>query len=158
MLLNLYSTTDDTRKLKKTLTTVKNITAIPSENVTMLTPAFIVEYDSTILAANYCYIPEFGRYYFIRDITLLKGNRLQINCSVDVLMSFADDIKNCSAMISRSESVGKPTNIPDSSLPINPNTFIVKSILFPNNPFGVDFNTSKCWLLTAIGGYLNANQ
>ena len=158
MLLNLYSTTDDTRKLEKTLTAIKNITAIPSENVTMLTPAFIVEYDRAILAANYCFIPEFGRYYFIRDITLLKGNRLQINCSVDVLMSFVDDIKNCSAMISRSESVGKPTNIPDNSLPINPNTFIVKSILFPNNPFGVDFNTSKCWLLTAIGGYLSANQ
>lgn len=158
MVLNLYSTSDDTRKVDKTLTTVKDITAIPSDNVTMLTPAFIVEYDSTILSANYCYIAEFNRYYFIRDITLLRGNRLQINCAVDVLMSFSTEIKNCSAMISRSESVGKPTNIPDNSLPINPNTFIVKSILFPNNPFGVDFNTAKCWLLTAIGGYLSANQ
>jgi len=158
MVLNLYSTSDDTRKLDKALTAIKDITAIPSDNVTMLTPAFTVEYDSTILAANYCYIAEFNRYYFIRDITLLRGNRLQLNCAVDVLQSFAADIKNCSAMISRSESVGKPTNIPDNSLPINPNTFIVKSILFPNTPFTVDFNTSKCWLLTSIGGANNANQ
>lgn len=144
MLLNLYSTTDDTRKLEKALTTVKNITAIPSENVTMLAPAFIVEYDRAILAANYCFIPEFGRYYFIRDITLLKGNRLQINCSVDVLKTYADDLKNCTAVIIRNGGIGEPSMIPDNQLPINPNK---KELLTKTVNFAIDTTNTNLYLV-----------
>lgn len=144
MLLNLYSTTDDTRKVDKTLTAIKDITAIPSDNVTMLTPAFIVEYDNTILAANYCYIAEFNRYYFIHDITLLRGNRMQLNCAVDVLKTYADDLKNCTAVIIRNGGIGEPSMIPDNQLPINPNK---KELLTKTVNFAIDTTNTNLYLV-----------
>lgn len=49
---------------------------------------------------NYCYIPEFGRYYFIDDMTCLRTNLWRIECSVDVLMSFRDGILNLNVIVS----------------------------------------------------------
>lgn len=144
MLLNLYSTSDDTRKVDKSLTAVKDITATPSENVTMLSPAFIVEYDSTILTANYCYIPEFARYYYITNITLLRGNRLQLNCAVDVLKTYADDLKNCIAVVIRNEGIGKPSMLPDNQLPINPNK---KELLTKTVDFKIDTTNKNLYLV-----------
>lgn len=134
MTLNLYKTSDDTRILNKTLTAVKDITAIPVENVSILTPSFVVEYDADILTANYCYIETLNRYYYINEIMLLRGNRLQFKCAVDVLKTYATDITKCSAIITRSESVGTPTNIPDKSLPISPNK---KELLTAKSDFNV---------------------
>lgn len=137
MLLNLYITTDDMRVLNKTLTLVKNISAIPVEGVSILTPKFIIEYDTDIKNANYCYISELSRYYFINEIVLLTGNRIQLNCTVDVLKTYANDLKNCLAVITRSESIGKPTKIIDKSLPIDPNK---KELLTAKKDFTTNFN------------------
>ncbi len=49
---------------------------------------------------NYCYIPEFGRYYFIDDMTSLRTHLWRIECSVDVLMSFKDAILNLNVIVS----------------------------------------------------------
>lgn len=137
MLLNLYTTTDDTRVLNKTLTAVKDINAVPVDGVTLLNPQFIVEYDSSILNANYCYISELQRYYYITNIVLMRGNRMQFNCAVDVLKTYADDIKNCTAVITRSESIGKPTQIIDKMLPIDPNK---KELLTAKKDFVTNYN------------------
>lgn len=161
LLLNLYKCTDDTRVINKTLTAIKTVTAKPSENVSILAPVFILDYDvftdTTLLTANYLYCLNLLRYYYINDIQILTGGRVQISCSVDVLKTYADDIKNCDCVVTRSESVGKPSEIPDNNLPVDPNIMTVESIVFEHSPFSVNFNSDKCWLLTAIGGVDNAN-
>lgn len=119
--ITLYGTTDDARVIDKTLTTVKSISAKPVEPMTILTPRFTIDYDADVIAANYAYISDFGRYYYITDISITTGNRMTITLKVDVLKTYADDIKECSVVVSRSEAAGNPTYIPDSSLPINPN-------------------------------------
>lgn len=52
---------------------------------------------------NYMYIAEFDRYYFIDDIVNVSNNRWQIHASVDVLMSFMNDILQTNAIIDKSE-------------------------------------------------------
>lgn len=162
MTLNLYNTSDDTRVMDKTVTLIKSVTAKPSENVSILSPVFILDYDvftdTTLLTANYLYCTELLRYYYITDIQILTGGRVRISCSVDVLKTYSDSIKNCDCVVTRSESVGKPSEIPDNNLPVDPNIMTVESIVFSHSPFDVNFNTDKCWLLTAIGGVDNANQ
>ena len=46
---------------------------------------------------NYMYIAEFDRYYFIDDISSIRTDLWEISATVDVLMSFKDDIllTNC---------------------------------------------------------------
>lgn len=58
-----------------------------------------------IVNTNYAYIPEFRRYYFISDIVVLYNNIYQISMQCDVLMSFKEEIKNLSGLISRNEFI-----------------------------------------------------
>lgn len=153
MLINLLQTTDDTRTINKTTTTIKNIQALPTEPTNVLTPSLIVERDNIIMAANYMYIPDFMRYYYITGVTIIKGNRLIISGKVDVLKTYAAQLQNCDCIVTRSESIGTPSQIPDNNLPIDPNREEIKSIIFDRDPFNIDtINTAKCWQLTTNGG------
>lgn len=153
MNITLYTTTDDMRTVDKTLTTVKSVTATPTEPMNVLAPTLIIDYDSSVLSANYVYIPALSRYYYIDNIDLLKGNRLLLSCRVDVLKTYANDIRNCNCICVRSESIGTPTQIPDKNLPIDPNREDIVSIVFSNDPLNVNpgANVAKCWQLTTIG-------
>lgn len=59
--------------------------------------------DVSLYYANYVYIPEFKRYYYINDIIVVTNALIQINTDVDVLMSFKDDILNLDAFVARNE-------------------------------------------------------
>lgn len=52
---------------------------------------------------NYCYIPEFSRYYFITGLEAIPGGHMLVSCKVDVLMSYAIDIKANPQMVHRCE-------------------------------------------------------
>lgn len=67
---------------------------------------------------NYVYIPEFGRYYFITDITVLRENLFRVSMHVDVLMSFNSQIKALNVWGIRSSIIQTP-NIPDGEAPIS---------------------------------------
>lgn len=153
VIINIMQTADDTRKINKTVTTIKTINALPTEPTNILTPVIIAERDSDIINANYMYIPELNRYYYITAITLIQGNRVSITGKVDVLKTYAEQLQNCTGIITRSESIGAPTQIPDSNLPIDPNREEIKSIIFDRDPFNIDVtNVAKCWQLTTNGG------
>ena len=152
--LNLYNTVDDPRVVNKTVTAVATVTADPTDNVSILNPSFLIEYSSAYLAANYCYVELFGRYYYIRNMSVVKGNRILIECAVDVLKTYATALTDCVCIATRSESIGEPTEIPDKNLPIDPNREDIYSIVFDRDPFNIDLNAEgvKCWQLTTNGG------
>ena len=56
-----------------------------------------------ILNCNYIYIEEFDRFYFVNDIISVRNDMWQLNCNVDVLMSFRNEILNQTAVIQRNE-------------------------------------------------------
>jgi len=120
MNVTLYNCTDDPRVVNKTLTSGVSVTATPMESCSIYTPRLILAYVSTLVDVNYMYISDFGRYYFITDISVNPGGQIEIMGSVDVLKSFSAGIKAAKATIVRSESIGAPTMIPDDRLPINP--------------------------------------
>lgn len=65
-----------------------------------LKPVFVVEGNFT--AYNYCYIPEFERFYFITEQIAKTGNVTEIHMQVDVLQSWKTQIKTNKAVIERS--------------------------------------------------------
>lgn len=67
----------------------------------METPVFYVRLNSLNISPqyNYCYIEETHAYYWIEDITALNANNWQFSCTIDVLATFADDIKKTKAFI-----------------------------------------------------------
>lgn len=67
--------------------------------------------------ANYMYIPEFGRYYFIVDVVMNINRQYIITGQVDVLMSYKEYLKGISCYIERNEFDYDPF-VEDSLLPM----------------------------------------
>ena len=152
MTVNLYSTTDDPKKLIKSITQIgSSITCKPGEPCSILTPTIILNYDDTYISANYAYISAWGRYYFLNPPIMLTGRRLQFNGSVDPLMSWHQNILDIDCTVVRSESVGV-NYMPDSKLPVDPSRSFVEGILFPNDPLTPDTTDSYFYVLTVNGG------
>lgn len=132
MTVNLYSTSDDPRKINKTLTTIATgITCKPSQPFSILNPRIILNNASGYVSCNYVYIPEFSRYYFA-EINMLTGIEIELVCSVDVLMSY--DLSDVPILATRSESAGV-NYFPDKQLPVDPDRCFIEGILFPQQPF-----------------------
>lgn len=103
MYITLYRNGSDNRVLRKSLTQISTPLSCDiygSESI--ITPRFILEY--TGVAANYCYVAELNRYYYIRDIVLAPGGQRILMCEVDVLMSNIDEILNLNCLIARNEN------------------------------------------------------
>lgn len=56
-----------------------------------------------LLECNYCYIPDFKRYYFIDNITSVNSQLWLLDMSVDVLMTYKDKILDLNAFVTRNE-------------------------------------------------------
>ena len=67
-------------------------------------PVLKLSTDSNALTANYLYLVDFHRYYFINDIKVARGY-LILYCHVDVLTSFQEEIMNEKVILERSENI-----------------------------------------------------
>lgn len=133
-----YTTSDDIKTVNKTITQVTTATLKPVHTVDMLNPVFIIDSDNISYSINYVYIQEFDRYYFC-TLAPTTSKKIIVSCSVDVLYTYRNDLKNVIACVTRSESIGKPTEIVDNCLPINPNKknivlIDLGSSIFTSNP------------------------
>ena len=62
------------------------------EDTSIEDPTFILRTQSKVLTANYIYVPNMNRYYYINSYTV-SHQRIYIDCHVDVLMSFKTEFK-----------------------------------------------------------------
>ena len=106
MTIKLYHNDSDKRTVNKTLTNEGSLTgATIIDDTTILQPRLRVRDNGIIMVQyNYCYIADFKRYYYITNITVSNGYII-IDCKVDVLMSYANEIKACTGVIARQEKV-----------------------------------------------------
>lgn len=107
MTIKLYTITDDKRKVVKIadyeqVTPLATLTAHFKADVDILDPVLEVEYSANIAAANYFYVPDWGRCYFIIGITT-GAQRCYVSGHVDVLQSYKDSILDLQCVIARQE-------------------------------------------------------
>ena len=69
------------------------------ESTSVINPIITVEAPVTLIGYNYCYIPDFSRYYYVVDVKSMRNNLWAVTLRVDVLMSFQNDILNTPAII-----------------------------------------------------------
>lgn len=105
MNLVLYSNTSDNNVVSKSITQLKSMTGTLREACSITDPVIKVEglTASQLKSANYAYISDFGRYYFITNI-ICVGLLYEIHMHVDVLMSYASGIRSQTAVISRQQN------------------------------------------------------
>jgi hypothetical protein len=61
-------------------------------------------YAANLPYFNYAYIPEFKRYYYLRNVRAVRNDIFEISLQSDALMSF--DISNVTGVITESQNLG----------------------------------------------------
>lgn len=131
MQITFYKTASDPKCLTKDISTVIGSAhaLAPTEQVGCLNPVIMIDYNTALITANYCYIDTFHRYYWC-NIAVTTAQRMIVSCKVDYLMSWAAGIRACSCNVIRT-NLGTPSYIPDKKYPVDTSRFVTQSIDFP---------------------------
>lgn len=106
MNVKLYSCSDVNNKIVKNILLKKTVTGYIKDECNIETPTINIEAnDFTITDCNYCRIDEFGRYYFIKNISFDYTGLCVIELAIDVLMTFSTSILNLTAHVERNEDI-----------------------------------------------------
>ena len=123
--ISLFKTASENNRVVKALTNEKQLSGELRNQTSVLKPTIRIESADNISGYNYCYISEFGRYYYITDIVSVRTNCFIIYLRCDVLMSYSAQIKSLRPIIER-EEVGQSSGLIDNDMPININKKVQK--------------------------------
>ena len=143
MQIKLYKNLSEVNTIGKTLTEESVRTGTLKDGCSVLSPSVVLTGEN-LSGYNYAYIPQFSRYYFIKEITSVKSGLWEISMRVDVLETYKDSIKANTAIIKRQEKIW--------DMYLNDEKFKAEStnktatIMFPQN----HFNTVN-FILTVAG-------
>ena len=144
-----YNTANRKKDVTKTLTNGTTYNCTLKEGSNVVNPTIILTGVSQI-SKNYCNIPSFSRYYFIKEWRIMTGNRMEIDLEVDPLTSFSSYITDSTQLIVRQENAGL-NQIRDTNYPIAPYTD-TRVIRLGEKKFFNSFNSqTDCYLLTVAG-------
>lgn len=104
MTIELLWNTEPANKVSKVLTLVESLNGTLRYPSSIIDPVVTIERSSPT-GFNYIHIPEFNRYYFVTNVVSDNNKLITISAHVDVLKSFASDIRECGAIIRRQENV-----------------------------------------------------
>lgn len=143
MELVLYKTADENSKLEKTLSEEETLVGALKDGCSVTAPSIMIQTNP--IGYNYAYISEFERYYYIKNVTVVRKNMFLIGLQVDVLMSYKEQIKDLSGVVSRLTS-GSPYANRDVLCSVKETH---RRIDFPETPF----TENGSYILIAKGGY-----
>ena len=136
----LFNNISDSREINKNLTELSTINITLYLDTNVVNPVFKLK--NFINNANYMYVPDLHRYYYINNYTI-SNQCVYLHCSVDVLSTYKAEILNSECLISRSET-DYNDNIVDTLAPITENTvYTVKN-------FGENIKTTEHYILGVI--------
>ena len=104
MTITLYKTSDENSRVVKTLTDNISMTGNIVEETNVISPSILISNIENIASYNYCFITEFGRYYYIKEIISVRNGIWRLNLRVDVLMTYSDGIKDLNAIVMRQQN------------------------------------------------------
>jgi hypothetical protein len=147
MNIKLYTTKSDSKQLKKVLSNSKDATCLLKDSTDILNPVLTINSNiiTDITKYNFLYIPKFNRYYFINNISTGLGGNYILNCSVDVLHSYYNEIRSLTCYILRQEKFYSPYII-DEQIPTRVKRYREKKNI------GTVGNSTNFYLTVSNGG------
>ena len=86
MQIKFYYNQSDDRQINKTLVDGVTLEGEIRGDVGIMTP--VIRFQSAeVLRYNYCYIPDFQRYYSVKSVSVYREKLYDVEMEVDVLMS-----------------------------------------------------------------------
>ena len=117
MKITLYKNYSDSNEANKELVIIKETTGTIKEDCSILDPVIVMKNFTDLPTANYLYIDEFKRYYFIKDIVILNNGYSTISCHSDILSNALPYLLKLDAVIARQEFIYNP-DLNDASIPV----------------------------------------
>ena len=145
MEIKLYTNNSEMNKINKNLTNELSLTGSLRDVANIVNPVITIQI-ANISDYNYVYIPDFGRFYFISDIVVIRTGLYTLSLSVDVLESFKSEILNLPVILSNTQNVGSTNYLP-SNVFLNNVKNKTDILNFPNG-----LNDSGEFILITAGG------
>lgn len=134
MEINFYNYTGNPRTINKTLGESTVISGRLWDDFNFITPIITIRKDS-VSQFNYCYIPDFNRYYFIEESTLVNKNEYGLKLSLDVLKTYEIQIMEATGTATESDDADRHISNRDTVYNRTPNfekiSFPVTGLLKP---------------------------
>ena len=131
-------------KIRKSPSTSFTVTGTLREGSNIVDPVITIEANKPI-NANYAYISEFDRYYYVKEFKSIHNNIWEVYLHCDVLKSFANSILLSPCIVSKNSSRFN-LKINDSDYKCAQNDIVTVQV-FPN---GFDLNNAR-FILNLIG-------
>ena len=139
-----YNTSDE-RQIFKTLKEGITLEGNLRDDSSIVNPVIMFKSDE-VMKFNFCYIPKWQRYYFVRDIKSYRNDLYIVTMECDVLMSFKNDIANFQVI------VDKQTLASNGDEYIDDGSLVVDNIMFNRvYNFARGFNNSPEYILITAG-------
>lgn len=92
-------------RLSKSTKIINTVSGVLKDSTSIIDPVILIECDLTdVTGCNYISIPKFNRFYYVNNIRSVRNGLVEFSCHVDVLSSFADEIRKNDAIIRRQEN------------------------------------------------------
>ncbi len=143
--INLYTNNSRDNERNKNLTLIQTINGTLKDKSSIIDPVILVQYVGTLSACNYMFIQEFGRYYFVNDIVVVRDQLHEIHAHVDVLSSAGTALNSCAGIVRRQENMWN-LYLDDGVFKSYSNPLVVQKS-FPSG-----FNTGNATYILAVAG------
>lgn len=105
--VNIGVTSSEKRALDKSVSTTKSVTGTLHNQSNIVNPSILCKCNAeSIATCNYMTIPDFGRKYFITDITAVSNDLCIVSGHCDVLSTYKAGIRANTATVARSATEG----------------------------------------------------
>lgn len=113
MIVKLYKNVSPNNKIGKTINSEVTYTGSLRDSSKIIKPDIMIE-ASDLTDYNYAYIPEFDRYYFIKEIESYRTGLWIVKMEVDVLETYKNQIKALNCIIESTEGYKANNYLSDS--------------------------------------------
>ena len=102
--ITLQKMTSEKYAVTKSTSDIKTVSGVLKDTTSIIDPVIMIEIDlADVTDCNYLSIPKFGRKYFVNNIRSVRNGLVEFTCHVDVLSSWASELKTNSAIVRRNE-------------------------------------------------------
>ena len=100
----LQRNNSERNRVTKDISVILTISGELKTETSIIDPVIMIECDlSAVVGCNYMSISTFGRSYFVNNIRSIRSGLIEFSCHVDVLSSFASEIRSNIAIVRRQE-------------------------------------------------------
>ncbi|MBR0282933.1 MAG: hypothetical protein IJQ81_15335 [Oscillibacter sp.] len=145
MQIRFFHSPEDTRKVRKRLQAGDTLEGELTDETSVISPILLVN-AATMPRWNYCYIPDFHRYYFVSPPESVANGLWRVSMQVDTLMTFQGDILNLSIVADKSGQAAHGDEYIDDGSLVSANYTFSQTYNFPNG-----FNSTPEYILITAG-------